>query len=135
MMIIKKILPILMTGILFFGIGMAAASGADTTPGSEADPLVSKSYVDGKTSYVPLQLQPGQSLIGDEGTEIILRSGEGTAIDNGANGVSDISGGRDLMSGMKVELNHLLLVPRGDGRGIKVTTEAWVLIRGSYTIR
>lgn len=134
-MIIKKILPILMTGILFFGIGMAAASGADTTPGSEADPLVSKSYVDGKTSYVPLQLQPGQSLIGDEGTEIILRSGEGTAIDNGANGVSDISGGRDLMSGMKVELNHLLLVPRGDGRGIKVTTEAWVLIRGSYTIR
>ena len=134
-MIIKKILPILLTGILFFGIGMAAASGADTTPGSEADPLVSKSYVDGKTSYVPLQLQPGQSLIGDEGTEIILRSGEGTAIDNGANGVSDISGGRDLMSGMKVELNHLLLVPRGDGRGIKVTTEAWVLIRGSYTIR
>jgi hypothetical protein len=134
-MIIKKILPLLLTGILFFGIGMAAASGADTTPGSEADPLVSKSYVDGKTSYVPLQLQPGQSLIGDEGTEIILRSGEGTAIDNGANGVSDISGGRDLMSGMKVELNHLLLVPRGDGRGIKVTTEAWVLIRGSYTIR
>ena len=134
-MIIKKILPLLLTGILFFGIGMAAASGADTTPGSEADPLVSKSYVDGKTSYVPLQLQPGQSLIGDEGTEIILRSGEGTAIDNGANGVSDISGGRDLMSGMKVELNHLLLIPRGDGRGIKVTTEAWVLIRGSYTIR
>jgi len=134
-MIIKKILPILLTGILFFGIGMAAASGADTTPGSEADPLVSKSYVDGKTSYVPLQLQPGQSLIGDEGTELILRSGEGTAIDNGANGVSDISGGRDLMSGMKVELNHLLLVPRGDGRGIKVSTEAWVLIRGSYTIR
>ncbi len=134
-MIIKKILPILLTGILFFGIGMAAASGADTTPGSEADPLVSKSYVDGKTVYVPLQLQPGQSLIGDEGTEIILRSGEGTAIDNGANGVSDISGGRDLMSGMKVELNHLLLIPRGDGRGIKVSTEAWVLIRGSYTIR
>jgi hypothetical protein len=134
-MIIKKILPILLTGILFFGIGMAAASGADTTPGSEADPLVSKSYVDGKTSYVPLQLQPGQSLIGDEGTEIILRSGEGTAIDNGANGVSDISSGRDLMSGMKVELNHLLLVPRADGRGIKVSTEAWVLIRGSYTIR
>ena len=80
-MIIKKILPILLTGILFFGIGMAAASGADTTPGSEADPLVSKSYVDGKTVYVPLQLQPGQSLIGDEGTEIILRSGEGTAIE------------------------------------------------------
>lgn len=132
---IKKILPVLISAILFFGIGMAAASGADTTPGSEADPLVSKSYLDGKTSYVPLQLQPGQSLIGGEGTEIILRSGEGTAIDNGANGVSDISGSRDLMSGMKVELNHLLLVPRGDGRGIKVSTEAWVLIRGSYTIR
>lgn len=134
-MIIRRILPILVTGILFFGIGMAAASGADSTPGSEGDPLVSKSYVDGKTSYVPLQLQPGQSLIGDEGTEIILRSGEGVAIDNGANGVSDISGGRDLMSGMKVELNHLLLIPRSDGRGIQVSTEAWVMIRGSYTIR
>ena len=129
----KKITIIVLIGVFILGIG--GVSAAVNTPGSETDPVVTKSYVDSKVSYLPVKLEAGQTLIGDEGTEIILRSGEATAIDNGANGVSDISAGKDLMTGNVVVANHLLLIPRKDGRGIVVTTEAWVIIRGNYTIQ
>ena len=129
----KKIIVMVTSCVLILGIGLA--SGAVSTPGSETDPVVTKSYVDSKVSYQPVRLEAGQKLIGDEGTEVILRSGEATAIDNGANGVSDITAGSDLMTGNRVAANHLLLIPRKDGRGIAVSTEAWVMIRGNYTIQ
>src|SRR5665648_1214968 len=75
----KKITIIVLIGVLILGIG--GVSAAVNTPGSETDPVVTKSYVDSKVSYLPVKLEAGQTLIGDEGTEIILRSGEATAID------------------------------------------------------
>ena len=115
--------------------GTIAAFADSTAPGSDGDPLVSKSYVDAKATYKAVQLTAGQTLTGAEGTEIILRSGEATAIDNGANGVSDMTSGKDLMTGAQVGLNHLLLVPRNDGRGIYAVTDGWVMIRGDYNIK
>lgn len=112
-----------------------AAFGDTKNPGTSEDPIVAKSYVDARVSYAPVQLTMGQSLIGGEGTEIILRSGIATAIDNGANGVSDITAGKDLMTGNDVGLNHLILIPRDDGRGITAVTDIWVMVRGDYTIR
>ena len=94
-------------------------------PGTSDDPLVSKSYVDAQIASVKAQssgtysvvhIDAGQSVIGKEGTEIIVRAGVVTAIDNGANGVSDLTTGKDLMSGTEIGLNHLVLVPRDDGR-------------------
>ena len=128
-----------------FAVTVAAAAAADT-PGSEDDPVVTKSYVDNQIaqlmssgvasdSYKAVRLTAGQKLIGNEGTEVILRSGEATAIDNGANGVSDVTGAKDLMTGQSVAQNHLLLIPRSDGRGIRAITEIWVLVRGSYSIQ
>ncbi len=95
---------------------------------------MSKSYVDSKTTFAPLALKAGEKLIGKSGTQVILRSGEATAIDNGQNGVSDLTTGTDLRTGNKVGQNHLLLIPREDGRGIAATTEVWVMVMGSYTI-
>src|SRR5665647_1744742 len=129
----KRITIIVLISV--FILGIAGVSAGVDNPGSETDPVVTKSYVDSKVSYLPVKREAGQTLIGDEGTEIILRSGEATAIDNGANGVSDISAGKDLMTGNLVAVNHLLLIPRKDGRGIMVSTEAWVIIRGNYTIQ
>lgn len=143
----KKIVTGLAIVIAVFGLTAAAAAAATSTPGSEEDPVVTKSYVDsqiaqikggsaGSTStYQPVRLTPGQKMIGGEGTEIILRSGEATAIDNGANGVSDVTGAKDLMTGQTVSLNHLLLIPRNDGRGILAGTEAYVMVRGTYTLQ
>jgi hypothetical protein len=120
--------------LLFLSIGWITAFGNTTIPGSTEDPVVTKSYVDSKLAYQVLQLQVGQIVIGGEGTEIIVRSGEVTAIDNGANGISDITGGQDLRTGQLCKTNHLLLVPRNDGRGVKALTEAYIMVRGSYTL-
>ena len=118
-----------------FALGMTAPLwAANEGPGSEEDPLVSKSYVDARLSFAPIQLLEGQRLLGGEGAEFILRSGEATAIDNGANGVSDLTAGTDLMTGQPVMLNHHLLIPRDDGRGLTAATEAWVMVRGDYAI-
>lgn len=141
----KKIITALVIVISLFTLTVFAAAAADT-PGSENDPVVTKSYVDSQiaqiknsggssNTYSAVQLTTGQKIIGGEGTEIILRSGEAKAIDNGANGVSDLTGGTDLMTGYSVTQNHLLLIPRNDGRGIQASTEIWVMVRGSYTIQ
>lgn len=131
----KRILIITLIVTLVLGMAFSfMAFGTSNEPGSSNDPLVSKSYVDSKTSYKVIELKTGQQLIGKEGTEIILRSGIATAIDNGANGVSDLTAGKDLMTGMDVGLNHMLLVPRDDGRGINAVTDIFVMVRGDYTI-
>jgi len=129
----RSFLLILVSAVIFFACAIVlAANGA---PGSEEDPVVSRSYVDAKTSFLPVELAEGRKLIGSGGAEIILRSGDAAAIDNGENGVSDLTSGTDLMSGDRVGLNHLLLIPRDDGRGITALTDAWVMVRGDYTIQ
>lgn len=140
----RKLYTILL--LLAVLIAATAAVGADTyEPGSENDPVVTKSYVDaqiaalsndgGGSVFQPVSLDAGDKLIGGEGTELILRSGEAKAITNGANGVSDLTSGKDLTQGATISQNHLLLIPRADGRGISAVTGAWVLIKGSYTIQ
>lgn len=135
----------------------AAVWAAAGEPGSESDPVVTKSYVDQKItelkkslssgsgsqgeeggayeSYTAVNVPAGKRLIGGEGAEFILRSGEALAIDNGKDGVSDLTGGADLKSGQAVAKNHLLLIPRDDGRGIEAKGELWVMIRGAYTLK
>lgn len=125
--------------------------------GSEADPLVTKSYVDDKInkaletinsssgntdnvnintiSYTPVYATVGQTIYGKEGTEIILRSGKGIAVVPTAEGISNITTGQDLKNNASVGKNHLLITPRDDGRGIKVTENAWFLVKGDYSIK
>lgn len=147
----KKGIALAAVLVLLLGATIAVALAASGEAGSQDDPLVTKSYVDGKIAevkssnssggsssagtYKSISLEEGQSLIGGEGTEMILRSGEATALDNGANGISDVTAGVDLWTGNPVATNHLLLVPRADGRGIKATTIIWVMVRGEYSIQ
>jgi hypothetical protein len=131
----KKSIILAITTILVLVVGISVAMASTDEPGSETDPIVTKGYVDSKTAYSPISLTPGQKLIGSVGTEVILRSGEATAIGNAENGVSDITAGADLMTGQPVGLNHLLLIPREDGRGITATTDIWVMVRGTYSIQ
>lgn len=158
----KKTLALLGTMLLTLAIGVTIGqvSRADSpsTPGSADDPIVTKSYVDQKlagignggtgnggtgnnggttdASFKVVTLNPGQTIKGGEGTEFILRGGTATAIASANGGVSDVTGGSDLAQGTAVELNHLLLTPRNDGRGLKVGNgTAFVMVRGSYTVQ
>lgn len=135
-----------MVVLTVFTAGFFAASAA---PGTEDDPLVSKSYVDaqidglksqissgsaGSATFSVVSVAAGKKVLGKEGTEIIVRSGEATAIDNGENGVSDLSAGIDLKTGQRAQLDHLLLIPREDGRGILAQSELYIMVRGGYTL-
>ena len=122
-----------------------AAAGLE--PGSADDPLVTKSYVDsvisnggGSSEYVVKTYPAGTTILGHQNCEIILRSGAATinsykAADGTENGVQDVTDGVDLTDGKKCPLNHLLIVPRTDTRGITTTTDVYVMIKGGYEIK
>lgn len=125
-------------------------------PGSEDDPLITLSYfnkeIDKLKSYIDnklesfgsgrdsnklevVELEAGQSLIGEAGTEIILRGGKASVIAGELGGLSDITDGKDLFMDTMIPANHLLIVPRDDGRGAYVVENAIFLVRGAYEIR
>ena len=70
--------------------------------------------------------------------ELILRAGTAVVVSPfGDQGLSDITGGTDLLNGIEVTMNHLLIIPRGgDGRGIRITSGegAHVMVRGEYKL-
>lgn len=88
-----------------------------------------------------VQIAAGQSIIGKDGTEIILRggtekgAGKASVIASGNDGLTDITEGKDLKSGQEVPLNHLLIVPRDDGRGVLAITDSIYMVKGEYEIR
>lgn len=82
--------------------------------------------------YVPVYASVGQVIVGGEGTEIILRSGKAKAYITGVAGVVNITTGKEINNGGNITLNNLIVIPRDDGRGVKVTENAWFMIKGEY---
>ncbi len=117
-----------------FLAGRAAASPA-AAPGTEGDPLVARSYVDSLFRWRLVVVPAGRDLIGSEGTEIILRAGQARVIASQAGGLADVTAGVDRKEQEAVRANHLLVVPRSDGRGLRAVTEVILLVRGEYEIR
>lgn len=130
-------------GVLLGWFGKGFAAGDPVLPGSEGDPLVSRAYVhsyvdasvEAKLKMVVVEVPAGKKLIGSAGTEIIVRSGTATAIDSQNGGLSDVTAGVDLRMGDTAPTNHLLIVPRDDGRGITAVTSLFVMVRGAYTLQ
>lgn len=88
-------------------------------------------------TYAVLQLQYGQRVVCGESCELILRAGTASVYldPNALGGISDLTGAKDLANGENITPNHLLLVPRSDGRGVLVTSEiAYIMVRGEYTV-
>ncbi|MGE5474027.1 MAG: hypothetical protein ACM3UU_07375 [Ignavibacteriales bacterium] len=84
--------------------------------------------------YEVVNLPAGKKLIGENSTEIILRSGKGKIFSSNTAGLSDVTTGYDVVPGALVERNHLLIVPRTDGRGVKAQTACVLMVKGAYTI-
>lgn len=119
-------------------------STTTTTTTQAIDLATMTQYVDaqmkkvGTTSgqgFSVVELAPESIVTCGESTEFIVRVGETKAIGNEAgNGISDVTSGVDLTGGTTIPLNHLVIVPRADGRGIMVLTKAFIMIKGTYTI-
>lgn len=177
----KKVVAAVVITTVILTAMFISGSADGTTPGSEADPVVTQSYVEQKseqTKYyidslvasfktqldqkdaeikdlqqkvsqlsagtggtggmAPLEaikLTKGKILLTGAGTEVILRSGSATAIKGVGGGLADVTKGKDLLSGEAVAFNHFLISAREDGRGIKMTVDGYVMVRGSYTIK
>ncbi len=140
---------------------LLGATTVFSEPGSESDPLVTLSYVEKKieqlkyyvdekignkntvnenvSSWIVVEVPAGKSLICKDGTEIILRSGDARAIAivvNGImNGLTDVTAGKDLTMEESIIANHLLIVPRDDGRGARALTNCFFLVKGDYEVR
>ena len=80
-------------------------------------------------------LENGQTLIGKGGTEIILRAGSAKAITTGTDGLSDVTNDNDIKKDEEIPKNHLLIIPRDDGRGLYVSSKTYLMIRGDYEIK
>lgn len=146
---IKRIGIVLGAGVILLG-----ATVVFSEPGTENDPLVSlsyiekrmdqlKSYVDQKVSgtstkpesaWVVVEVPAGKSIVCKDGTEIILRSGEAIAIASNLGGLTDVTAGHDLKMDQLITKNHLLIIPRDDGRGAYCNTISIFLVKGNYEI-
>ncbi len=148
-------------------IGIAAGAIAVLTvsfpvvanPGTESDPLISKSYIDdvlipqfeeyvqkevkkagskdssSNNGFELVELDKGDRLICENGTELMLRMGTAKIIATEKGGIADATYGADLPDGTEMPSNHLLIVPVNDGRGIKATSDVIVMVKGGYKIK
>ena len=85
-----------------------------------------------------VKLPAGKIMLGDSSTEIIVRTkGGATAYieKTASGGLSNLISGKDLKNGEVIPDNQLLLVPNGDGRGVKASKESYVMVKGIYTIK
>ena len=66
----------------------------------------------------------------------MLRAGTAVAVSpHAAQGLSDYTDGAELLDGQPLTVNHMILIPRDDGRGIRITSDtAYIIIRGRYTL-
>ncbi len=82
-----------------------------------------------------VQVSSGSTVYTGQSTEVVVRAGSVRVVEGPGGGFSDLTGGESLLSGAGVKLNHLLLSPRQDGRGLAARSDALLLIRGSYEIK
>ena len=154
----NKLLLIIQSAILTAVAATVFTVAAE--PGGTDDPVVSKSYVDGKITellntleaggtinvnpsaqadtsklkYTPVHVGVGQRLLGAEGTELILRVGRSFAVVP-TESLIDVTSGTEIKDKGELKKNHVIIVPRNDGRGVRVVEDAWFLVKGEYTIQ
>ena len=159
---VSFIICIIILLLIFIISGMVIAQDSvKPVPGSKEDPIIVESYLtqevipqinnyinektqtlenkiqtlEQKTNFKVVTVEKGKKLICSEGTELILRMGKASAIASELGGLSDVTQGTDIMNTEMIPPNHLLIVPRDDGRGIEALEEIIVMVKGLYEIK
>lgn len=94
------------------------------------------SQVSALTSFQVVELPAGHILIGEGGTEVVLRAGYVTVtlLPEAKGGILNVTTGEDHSADTWVQRNHLLVIPRSDGRGLLAKSDAVLMVKGPYTI-
>jgi hypothetical protein len=111
-----------------------AAGGTGGTGGIDAAYLESR-LAQMKSSFEVVRVPKGSTILGESGTEMVLRGGKATAIVSAMGGVLDATDGVDLWQGAQVPPNHLLVIPVSDGRGMLAQADLILIVKGPYTVR
>lgn len=132
--------------ILLIALAMATVLTVSVLASGE-DPVISLSYlneifmpkVETKIKetavFTVATIAKGKTFQAKEGCEFILRGGEATVIASKNGGLSDTTDGVDLTDKEVVPANHLLIVPRDDGRGFSAKTDVIILVKGAYEVK
>ncbi|HWI61028.1 MAG TPA: hypothetical protein VNT75_04255 [Symbiobacteriaceae bacterium] len=102
--------------------------------------LADKAYLESrlaqmKTLFEVVRVPKDSIILGESGTEIVLRGGKATAIVSAKGGVLDATDGVDLAQGEPVKPNHLLVIPVSDGRGLTAQADLILIVKGPYTVK
>ena len=90
----------------------------------------------GSSAFEVIELKKGDAIYAVSACEIMLRSGKAVCIAPDAKqGIADYTSGEEILNGASFTKNHMCLIPRGDGRGLKATSESvFIMVRGDYTL-
>ena len=83
-------------------------------------------------TYTAVTLAAGQTLTGEAGCEVLLRTGAAACAASSAPGLTDATTGGSINNGAALQQNHLYLMT--ESRGVFSAAGATLLVRGSYTV-
>lgn len=125
-------------------IDQKVAQSASSTPSDELVQAVKAAVLEelggsapsgqSSNSWKVITLENGRSLTAEVGCEILLRIGSAQCVASGSPGLINLSSGTDLSNGGNLSVNNLYIVTI-QGRGIRATSNATLLINGTYTIQ
>ncbi|MBQ7145099.1 MAG: hypothetical protein IJR65_08090 [Oscillospiraceae bacterium] len=149
----KQTITVIAAALLLIAFGVAVYAVTSADYGTQADPLVTKSYLDqvlrpeldrelqealeaaeaqnqpASGDFERVTLKAGQTLRCGLGTELLLTAG--TAKARGT--LSDVTAGTALNSGAALTANHLYLTAGDDAR-LETGETAELLVYGTYSV-
>ena len=130
--------------VAVFKAGMIAGAAGDAEPGSVGDPLITKSYLDAyiqnlglssetgtSEGYTKVVLSKGSTLVGQEGTEILLYSGSANAYVKGEK-IVNVTMGEAYGDGMTLGKYCVYMCPDSSS-GITAISDVVLYVKGKYT--
>ena len=99
-------------------------------PGTTADPLISKSYLDQFFKFRSMVIPSGEKLPVQQGAVLVMRSGKARLQCPKGKSLLDLTDGKELVSGSFLPANHLLLVPDIGDYQIEAQAITMLLVQG-----
>lgn len=97
--------------LVFCGGLIAVTSVSAQNPGTPADPLVSKSYIDHFLRFRSVVLPANTRIKPESGAMLVVRSGQLRLEAPKGKNVIDLTAGKEIAGGNDLPHNHLIIIP------------------------
>ncbi|MBQ9119735.1 MAG: hypothetical protein IJY09_06755 [Lachnospiraceae bacterium] len=127
---------LIVAGVALYHAGTVKGA-SNAQPGSVADPLITKSYLEEQLaevsgSFVRVTLAKGKQIFLHAGAEAVIYDGGGTVL--GVGGLVNLTKGELLRKDNAMTRYQLYLSP-SDASGFVATANTTVFVSGSYTMK